>query len=321
MDNFIEDSIDYLFYNGGFDFISGYQRFEFRIRLDGEIEITSINNHIKTVYIGEPEIYQFFAYVIFCDMFSSHQKSTITLCKDKNVSRNNLKALNRVYVIYQTMLSLDGKLLAEALSSEDPGNLERIMLEASYDEIPNKKSNLNFEHLKRRIESYAYDFARKYEFGDNVYETMLTSEDYEPINEYARIRWEELQNNIDAIHTDYFTKEEVLEILFSQTNRLSVDLSVQIAAGEEEKNRILNVLLGLIDYEIDIIDIIYFIKCAFSFAFLDERDEVTLSDFMEAIEVSYLPDEIKKKVLSKLKSTSKKTSKRENNILVFKELK
>ena len=92
MDNFIEDSVDYLFYNGGFDFLSGYQKFEFRIRLDGEIEVTSINNHIKTVFKGEPDNYQFFAYVIFCDMFSSHQKSTITLCKDKNVSRNNLKA-------------------------------------------------------------------------------------------------------------------------------------------------------------------------------------------------------------------------------------
>lgn len=315
MDNFIEDSVDYLFYNGGFDFLSGYQKFEFRIRLDGEIEVTSINNHIKTVFKGEPDIYQFFAYVIFCDMFSSHQKSTITLCKDKNVSRNNLKALNRVYVIYQTMLSLDGKLLAEVLTSEDPGDLERIMLEASYDEIPDKKSNLRFELLKRRIESYAYDFARKYEFGDNVYETILTSEDYEPINEYARIRWEELQNNIDAVHSDYFTKEEILEALFSQANRLSVDLNVQIAGGEEEKYRILNVLLGLIDYEVDVIDIIYFIKCAFSFAAMDGRSEVSLGDFLEAIEVCYLDDNIKDSILRKLREKS--NNKNNGNIIKF----
>ena len=315
MDNFIEDSVNYLYYNGGFDLITGYQRFEFRVRKDGEIEVTSINNHIKTVFKGEPDIYQFFAFLIFCDMYSSHQRTTIALCKDKNVSLNNLKALNRVYEIYKTMLMMDGEHLAEALSDEDPGALDRVMLDYAYDEISEEESKLKFSLIKDRIDSYAYYFARRYEYYDNLYQEMITTDEDDPLNEYARIRWEELENNIDANHDSYFTKDEALRILFERTNKLEKDLMVSIEGGELEKFRILNILMSLYDLKVDVMDIIYLVKCAFSACCMDDRTEVSLGDFLEAIEVCYLDDNIKDSILRKLRDKS--NNKNNGNIIKF----
>ncbi len=319
MDNFIEESINYLFYNGGFDLNTGYQKFEFRIRPNGKIEVNSYNNHIKKTYNGEPDIYQFFAFLIFCDLFSSVQKSTISLCKDKNVSRNNLKALNRVYVIYKNMLSLNGQNLADAICDDDPGALDRIMLEESYDNIPHEISNLKFEILKARVETFAYDFARKFEYYDHLYDLMLATEDYEAINEYACVKWEELNNNIEANHPNYFSKKETKEILFSMTNKLENELEISFASNEEEKHFILNTLLRLYDYKIDILDIIYYINWAFTLSSQDEKDNVSIEDILTVIELSYLDDNIKDELITKLKIRgNKQNNNKLTQVIVFK---
>lgn len=318
MDNFIEESVNYLFYNGGFDLNTGYQKFEFRIRPNGKIEVNSINNHVKKTYTGEPDIYQFFAFLIFCDLFSSVQKSTISLCKDKNVSRNNLKALNRVYVIYKNMLSLNGEKLAEAICDDDPGALDRIILEENYDVIPYQTSNLKFEILKARIDSYTYDFARKFEYYDHLYDLMLATEDYDAINEYACVKWEELNNNIEAEHPNYFSKAETKEILFSMTNKLERELEMSFADNEEEKHFILNTLLRLYDYNIDILDIIYYINWAFTISSQDGKDNVSIEDILTVLELSYLDDNIRNELISKLKVKNNKINNKVTQIIVFK---
>lgn len=306
MDNFIEDSIDYLFFNGGFDLVTGYQVFQFRVRKDGEIEVTSINNHIKTVFKGEPDIYQFFAFLIFCDMYSSKQKTTLVVCRDRDVSINNLRALNRVYNIYQTMLTMSGEDLAAALSDEeDPGALDRIMLDSSYDVIPHKQSNLEFSAIKASVESDACYFANRYEYYDNLYQEMITTDPENPFYEFLLMRWEELNNDIDADHSKFFSKEETLRILFERTNKLEDDLGLEIEGGEVKKHYILDILMGLNDDGVDVADLIYLVKCAFSSCAMEDREYVTLGDFMEAIEVCYLPDDKKDRLLSQLRNASK----------------
>ena len=311
MDNFIEESINYLYYNGGFDLNTGYQKFAFRIRPNGIIEVKSTSNHITNTYTGEPDIYQFFAFLIFCDLFSSVQKTTISLCTDKNVSLKNLKALNRVYIIYKNMLSLNGERLADAISDEDPGALDRIMLAESYDVIPTDFSHLKFDVLKARIETDTYYFARKFEYFDYIYELLLTTEDYEMIHEYAALRWEELNNNIEKENPNYFTKREALEILFNMTSKLERELEIEFASSEEEKHFILNTLIRLYDYKIDIIDIVYYIHWAFTLSCSDEKDRVSINEIITALELSYLSDNIKSELLSKLKSKVKKESNNE----------
>ena len=319
MDNFIEESINYLFYNGGFDLNTGYQKFEFRIRPNGKIEVNSSNNHIKTTYTGEPDIYQFFSFLIFCDLFSSVQKSTISLCKDKNVSRNNLKALNRVYVIYKNMLSLDGKMLADAICDDDPGALDRIMLEKSYDKIPCEVSNLKYEIIKARIETYAYNFARRFEYYDHLYDLMLATEDYDAINEYAQVKWEELNNNIEVEHPNYFSKVETREILFSMVNKFESELEIKFTENEEEKHFVLNTLLRLYDYGVDILDIIYYINWAFTLSSQDDKDIVTLEEVLTVLELSYLDDNIRNELISKLNNGNKKNKKNyDTQVIVFK---
>ncbi len=320
MDNFIEDSISYLFYNGGFDLITGDQRFEFRIRPNGEIEVTSITNHIKKIYKGLPDTYQFFAFLIFCDMYSSKQKTTIVLCKDRNVSNNNINALNIIYSILKTMLSIDGKELYESITSDDPSEIDHIMLQRAFDEeIMNE--HLKFELLKERIESLAFYFARRFEYWNNLYDEFLTTEDYEQLHEYAFVRLEELKNNIDAKHPHFFSREETLQILFLRINHLSIDLELDIEGGESQKHLILENLMLLFDLEIDIFDIILLIKDAFEVAIINEEDVVSTSAFIEAIELSYLPDDIIQKLTNKLRSKKKKDNSKMDNILIFKDLK
>ena len=319
MDNFIEESIDYLFYNGGFNLITGNQTFEFRIRPNGEIEVTSVNNHIKTIFTGEPEIYQFFAFLIFCDMYSSVQKSTIALCKDKNVSRNNLKALNRIYNIYKSMLSLSGEAFLDAITDDDPGQIDRAMLEKAYEDA-GVESSIKFELLKSRIETYAYDFARRFEYWNNLYDEFLATEDYDPLHEYALVKMEELKNNIEANHPTFFTRDEALSVIFARTNQLELDLDMKISGGEAKKHYILNILISLYDYQIDIMDIVMLIKNAFTNASMNEQDEVRVDDFMEAIELSYLPDSIKRLIIASLNELNKKSTKKGNNIISFKPL-
>ena len=307
MDNFIEDSIDYLYFNGGFDLKTGDQLFQFRIRPNGEIEVTSIRNHISTTFKGEPGVYQFFAFLIFCDMYSSHQRAMISICKDKNVSRNNLKALNRVYNMYQSMLMMDGKLLAAALSDEeDPGALDRIMLEVATEEVPDKHSKLKFDLIRSRVESYAWYFARKYEYYDNLYQEMITTDSENPLSEYALIRWEELNNNIEAEHLEFFDQSSMIRILYERTKKLEDDLGMNIEGGEIVKSQIISIIQSLANDKVDIMDMIYFIKCAFTSSSMDDRDIVTIGDFLEAIELSYLPDYLKDRICAKLKKINTK---------------
>lgn len=309
MDNFIEDSVNYLFYNGGFDFLTGMQKFKFRVRSNDEIEVTSINNHVTKVYKGDKSVYEFFAFIVFCDMFSSHQKSNITLCKDKDVSKNNLKVLNKVYAMYKVMLSLDNKTLSEAISSPEPDELFNVLLESLQESYPFDVMNLSYNVIKSRLDSYAFDFTKRVEFLDNLYQELITSEEYDLINEYAMIRWEEAQNNIEAKHSDFFTKDKALETLFSRTNKLESDLEISISGGEELKHSILNILIDLYDMKVDILEIVFIIKCAFSSACMDDRECVLLDDFIDAVDLSYLTDVVKDSIISKLDSLRNKKSK------------
>ncbi len=317
MDNFIENSLDYLFYSGGFDLITNGQRFEFRIRPNGDIEVTEITNHIKKVYTNEPDIYYYFAYLIFCDMYSSHQKSRIMICKDKKVSHNNLKALNRVYVIYHAMLSLNGEKLAASLSDENPSALDIAFIDEAFENAQGVSSNLKYNLLKARIETLAYDFSRRYEYFDNVYNTLITSKEYEPIYNYALYKWEKLEGKEPSRYV--LTKEDMINSLFSLVNTLEKDMQITIEGGELSKRYIINTLLTLTDREVDIIDVIYFIKCTFYLACDDEKEYVQTKDFTEAIEVSYLDDDIKLDVINRLKKNSYKKS--NNKILQLNDFK
>lgn len=299
MGNYIEESLDYLFNYGGFDLLAGSEKYEFRVRQNGEIEVKLfINRKEESIFKGEPAIYQSFAYLILCDVLSAYENSNIVLCKDKNVSKNNLKALNRVYNIYLTMLSIDRSLLAEAISDKDYSILESVLLEHA-DEIPHKTSNLKYDLIKRRIDSYAYDFARNYEYYDSVYDVIYTTDEYDPLHTYAVSRWEELENN-EHKKAKSLTKDEMLEALFKMTNTLERDLEMSIRGGETYKRKILIYLLELSDLDVDIIDIVSIAKRAFYNADMDKRNIVEIDDFFEVIDISYLDEDIKEIIFSKL---------------------
>lgn len=292
MDNFIEESIDYLFYNGGFDLIVGPQKFEFRIRPNNQIEVTSITNHIKKIYTGTPAVYQFFAFLVFCDLYSGKSKSVITLCKDKNVSRNNIKVINQIYEIYKSMLSISDKEMVDAVSNDDPAYIDGLMLDTAYENEFTNPSKLKYETIKARIESYAADFMRRYEYWDNLYDEFLTTEEYDLLHEYTQIKMEEAKAGICAKHPNYFSFQDVWEILFDRCNVLEESLETTFKDGFIEKHRIIEILMTLFDKQIDVLDIIEIIKNAFQVAINNEKDEVDYNDFIEAIGLSYLEDSI-----------------------------
>lgn len=317
MDNFIEASIDYMFYNGGFNLLVGDQRFEFRIRPNDVLEVTSITNHIKKVFSKDTDVYQFFAFLIFCDLYSARQRCNMTVCKDRNLSINNLKVLNRVYEIYKTMLSLSDKEILDSVSDDDPGCIDRVMLEKAYENDLHDGSNLKFDLIRVRIEKYARDFMRRYVYWDNLYDELLTTEEYDPLHEYALIKMEEARNNINANHPHYFTQEDIWHILFERSTVLEESLNVGYKGGIEQKHHIMDALFTLYNKKVDIMDIIEIMKNAFHIAISEERDTIIVEDFIEAIELSYLPDDI----IDEIKNILKKENPQNNKIVFIKPIK
>ena len=304
MDNFIEKSIDYLFNKGSFNFTSGYQKFEFRIRPSGNIEVTEIIDKQRIVYDKE-EIYPFFAYLVFCDIYSTLQKSTISLNKDRNVSYHNLKALNKVYDIYQTMLTIDGPEFALIFSDDDPTALENVLLQRIKDYLPVKQSQFKYEVIKNRIDTIMHDFARKYGYFDTVWNILDTTEEYELLHEYAYLKWQDLNNYRVVDRKDYFTKQDALEALYSLINRLEKELELHIKGDLLIRQRIIEALQSLMDYDVDIVDIVYFIKVTFFNVDTLDRCEILINDFIETIETSFLDEEIQDIIINKLRGIVK----------------
>ncbi len=317
MFNLIEKTLDYLYYDGGFELTTGYQTFSFRVRKDSEIEIIADD---KKVYAKEPDIYQFFAFVIFCEVLSSEQKTFITSKNNyENVSKHNLKALNKVYNIYKTMLQISGEDLVDALTNEDIGELQNIFVFNANEAYPLEETKLKYDSLKERLINLADYFVKTYEYYDNVYDVILTTEDYEKVNVYARMKWDELESNKSLKHPGFFTKDDILYTVSMTFHQLERDLDISNNLSIIDEEKLIKVFASLAYYRVDILDIIFLIKCAFSNAIENEREYILIDDFIEAIELSYLSDEVIDKMIFKLDKIKEdsKVVKLNNNVIKF----
>ena len=160
-----------------------------------------------------------------------------------------------------------------------------------------------------------YDFARKYEYYNTIWETLGTTEDYEQLHEYASLKWEELNNDRVINRKDFFTKNEALESLYSLVSKLEIDLDIPLKGDLLVRKQIINALESLRDYDIDIIDIVNIIRVAFYNADMAYKTEITVSDFMESIELSYLDENIKDIVINKLRMLTKNKVQKGNKII------
>ena len=67
----------------------------------------------------------------------------------------------------------------------------------------------------------------------------------------------------------------------------------------------------------DVIDIIYYIKWAFTISCTDKKDRVSIDDIIDVFELSYLNDNIKYQIIAKLKNINKNNSLPNDNIISF----
>ena len=94
---------------------------------------------------------------------------------------------------------------------------------------------------------------------------------------------------------------------------------MSIRGGETYKRKILIYLLELSDLDVDIIDIVSIAKRAFYNADMDERSIVEIDDFIEVIDISYLDEDIKEIIFSKLNRL--RNIKPDNKILILNDFK